>query len=111
MAAKQVDILIEQGATYAQDVELMINDVLVDLTTATIRGQIRRAFSDALPIETFTCTKVDAVNGKFNFGLTAVETAAITAGTYLYDIEVELSDGTVFRVLQGKAKVSAEVTK
>lgn len=111
MAAKQVDILIEQGATYVQEVELKINDVVLDLTNVTIRGQIRRAFTDALPTETFTCTKTDSVNGKFTFSLLASETTLLVPATYLYDIEVELQDGTVFRVLQGKAKVSAEVTK
>jgi hypothetical protein len=111
MAAKQVDILIEQGATFVQEVELKINDELLDLTNVIIRGQIRRAFNDALPTETFTCVKTDITGGKFTFGLLASETTLLIPATYLYDIEVELQDGTVFRVLQGKAKVSAEVTK
>ena len=111
MAAKVVDILIEQGATFAQEVELRINGLLVDLTTVTLRGQIRRAFTDALPTGVFTCTKTDALNGKFTFGLLASETTALVPGTYLYDVEIAFPDTTVFRVLQGKAKVSAEVTK
>lgn len=44
--------------------------------------------------------------------ITPAQTAALAAGTYVYDLELEeTSTGTVTRVLQGNLTVRAEVTK
>jgi hypothetical protein len=50
----------------------------IDLTEYSVRGQIRKAFSDASPIAEFLCSKVDDLAGKRNILLEA-ETTALTA--------------------------------
>ena len=43
--------------------------------------------------------------------LTAVQTAAIKSGRYVYDLQINAADGTVTRVLEGVITFRPEVTK
>lgn len=100
----------------------------IDLTDYSVRGQIRKAFSDATPIAEFVCSKVDDLAGKLNILLEAETTAALSAcrssvdstnyasadksGQYLYDVEIYKGNPEiVYRVIQGIIFVDAEVTK
>jgi hypothetical protein len=45
------------------------------------------------------------------FNVTDTVTAAIEAGIYVYDLEVETAGGVTSRWVYGKVNLSAEVTK
>ena len=119
MAAAKLDLLIEQGSTFSY--ELTINNpgtplVPIDLTAWTFTGQVRKTFDAATVVATFTFVKADQTTdpGKVVMSLTAVQTSAIPAlkklTDYVYDIEAVYST-TTKRLLEGKATLSAEVTR
>jgi hypothetical protein len=43
--------------------------------------------------------------------LTATQTAALTAGNYVYDLELVSGAGVVTRLVQGNVTVTAEITR
>lgn len=113
--AEQFDIEILQGDSF--DWEITIQDatgVPLNLTTYDIRGMGRKAYTDVLPSFTFVCTK-DANQtlntGKVIVTLDATTTAAISKGSYKYDIEVYTAGGSVKKIYKGVAIVLAEATK
>lgn len=126
MSAAVQPIAIEQGATFLMT--LFIKDstgAAIDLTGHTFRGKIREKVNDVAAIASFTFDVLDqmvtATKGKVNVSLSATVTAGITLPNQeqakrkptvmLYDIESEISGGTVYRWLQGEAEISPEVTK
>jgi hypothetical protein len=113
--AEQMDIEILQGDSF--DWEITVEDIngdLLDLTNFNVRGMGRKQYSDTLPTWTFVCTKDPdqvANTGLVRVTLTAVVTAAITKGTYKYDIEVYTAGGMVKKIYRGNAVVAPEATK
>ncbi len=122
----------KQGCTWSCTITLnqygVDPPVPVDLTEYSIRGQIRKAYSDATSLAEFTCTKVDDLAGKLNILLEAETTAALIAckipvdatnyanadksGQYVYDVEIyKGTPEVVYRTIQGIIFVDAEVTK
>ncbi|MFM2053614.1 MAG: hypothetical protein RL456_1651 [Pseudomonadota bacterium] len=118
---QRLDLLIRQGATLGPFPCTMTNPdaTPVNLTGATIRGQIRKKPADAAVIASFDVTVTDATAGKYTFGLTATATAAITAGAdvtkpeslYVWDMELEDAAGRVTPLFWGDARVHREVTR
>jgi hypothetical protein len=121
MAAGRYDLTIEQGATFSRQVTWQNEDgSAVNLTGYALAGKLRRKTSDQQAIATFTCTITNAGNGIFTFSLTATQTASLPVAysqtsekellECVYDIEASIS-GTVYRLLEGVAYISPEVTK
>lgn len=116
MTAAQHDIAIEQGATFRLNLVWKdSNDVPVDLTGYIARMQVRGSFSDA-NIQLNLTTE----NGAIVLGGAAGTIAVTAAATFtddikiragVYDLELQASDGTVTRLVQGKVKISPEVTR
>lgn len=106
--------------------------------TAGARGKIRKYYTSVTSTEDFTITvlnktgvlaaiaagtchitvaeiaalKLDAVGSCYLLvRLTAVETAAVTKGNYVYDIEVEDLTGFVFKPYMGACEVLPEATR
>lgn len=104
------NIFIDQGTTFS--LSLSVNDQngdLKDLTGYTVAAQMRRSYY------TTTSTNFTAVvslpeDGEVTISLTAVQTSAIKAGRYVYDIEIT-GDGETLRVLEGIVVINPEVTK
>lgn len=122
MAAGNLDLHIEQGATFQRQLTLKDSGgTPVDLTGRTFRGKVKDNIQGDL-VATFSFTLLDQITdtGKVLITLTAAETAAIpvpkgknatrTSEDYIYDVEMVLTGGEVERVIQGKITVSAEVT-
>lgn len=84
----------------------------VDLTGATARMQIRAQIGGAVLLELTTENDGLAITGPGTITRTisATQTAGLTWTDGVYDLEVEYSDGTVQRYLQGAVTVSREVT-
>lgn len=121
MSSGRYDFTIEQGATFTR--EITWQDSLgspIDLTTYTITGKLKRRTSDLVAVVSFTCAVTNAANGIFTVSLTSTQTSQLptlygpTAEKesleLVYDIEAS-NGSTVYRLLEGIAKVSPEVTK
>lgn len=116
MTAATHDFTIEQGVTLSKS--FIWKDsagVAVNLTGYTARMQIRREVNATTTYLSATNTNgklvIDAANGKITLSLTDEETSAFTWPTGVYDLEVEASDGTVTRLVQGTITISQEVTR
>lgn len=108
------DFDLLQGTTFLRQYTVLdpATGLALDLSNYAVRGQ-GRAIVPNNPTKLFdlTCTITDAVNGEFLVSLTAAETAALTAPSIAYDIEVEDPNGIVLRVVQGTMTLSLEATR
>ena len=117
MTPGRLDRLIYQGATFRRILRLQDRlGAAIDLTGCIVRMQIRQAITDALPLIDLTETNnraiiTDATNGEITLTIEAEDSASLDFVKGFYDVEVEYSDGTVDRVLEGKVKLSKEVTR
>ncbi len=103
------NIVIDQGTTFSLDVNLTNDDTSAkDLTDYTVTSQLRKSY-EATTATDFTTAKVNNT-GKITISLTAVQTAALKAGRYVYDIEIASSSETL-RVLEGLVTVTPNVTR
>lgn len=120
----QLDLLIRQGATFGSITTTVKNSVTqapVDLNGYTIRGQIRKTASGMLQEGAVASSQIiDAEQGIFAFWFTAEATRALVADSvsedapasqYVWDMEMESSDGMVQALMYGDVKVFREVTK
>ena len=105
------DLTLWQGDTWSIDVTVYgANGVVLDLTGYTLRAQLRKKYTDALPSATFTATASDPTTGIINLILSATDTAALTKGTYVYDVEIE-KNSVVYKPVGGRIVVMPEATK
>lgn len=118
-----LDLKLRQGASFGPIVGQLKNADLtpINLTGYLFRAQMRKSADD--PLSTglaFTCSVIDAVNGKFSFELSDEDTSGLTVdpvsmdaldSTYVWDLEMESPTGKVTALLYGKVNVFREVTK
>ena len=69
----------------------------VNLTGATISGKA----GDVI----LTCSLVNAVNGQFNFGLSALQTSTMKVGVNTIEVQVTYADLTVQTLFTGNINV------
>ena len=134
---EQLDLLVRQGATFGPlrfQMKSPDGSVLpeaadppipeaswqpVNLTGCTIRGQIRKKPSDVDPVATFTVDITAPLEGRYQIGLSAAQTAAIDTGAtlaapgsaFVWDLELEDSLGRVIPLYFGDVRVFREVTR
>jgi hypothetical protein len=118
MPAGEVDIYIEQGATWSLPLlwrEPDPSTTPIDLTGYTARMHIRKKITD-----TEYSVELTTENGGITLGgaagtilllITAEESTTIAIKTGVYDLELIANDGTVTRLLQGAVEVNQEVTR
>jgi len=105
---------LPQGSTWDDVWTLKIAGTPYDLTGCTARLQFRKApTSDttALSITSSSGITLGGAAGTVTFNVADTTTAAIEAGVYVYDLEIETAGGVTSRWVQGKVNVSAEVTR
>jgi hypothetical protein len=109
------DLTIVQGATFRRGWEWRPGNVPMDLAGCTARMQIRAEIdSEDVLLELTTENgriTLGAESGAIDLRIEAEDTAAIAWDSGVYDLEIELSDGTVERFAQGSVVVSPEVTR
>lgn len=110
MAAK-ANIVIDQGTTYETTITLEDDTgVVYDLTGYTGAAQLRKHYTSTS--QTAFTVAIAAANGEITLGLTANATANLASGRYVFDVEVtKTSSGEVFRILEGIATVTPNVTR
>ena len=127
MAAGKYSFTIEQGATV--DFEIAYKDSSgnpIDLTGYQARMQLRPGpGSDVLYISLSSSLAVDGTglnlsgsgglkpptSGTIGVYISAVSSSQLSFDLASYDLELASSDGTVTRILEGKVKLSQEVTE
>lgn len=108
------DWIVPQGTSFPIRMRYMVDGGPLDLSGATIRGSLKKAFNSQPSI---TCTLgndkafLDTATGFFGLNIEPDDTSALEATIYHYDIEVVLPSGDTTRAMQGKITLTPEVTK
>ena len=105
-----VNLTIDQGCTFEKVITAQNSaSGNVTISTGTCAAKMRKSYSSSNNVATFT-TSVTGSN--CTISLTATQTAALSPGNYVYDVEYTQSDETtVERLAQGIITISEEATK
>jgi hypothetical protein len=109
-----VDLVCPQGATFKRSLTLRINNRLVNLSGYTARMQVRESYDSPaylLSLTTASGITLGGSLGTIDLRISDAETSSTRAGTYVYDLEIISPDSDVTRLIQGKFKVTPEVTR
>lgn len=119
MAAGELDIVIEQGATFQKRLTWVDNQVPavpIDITGYTARMQLRTAKDEPdPPIIELTDGNgriiLGGVNGTIDLLIDCADTSALIDEFGVYDLEVESPGGVCTRLVEGSFELSLEVTR
>lgn len=105
------NLFVDAGADYSNIITVTAaNGAALNLTGYTVKSQMRKSYQSSTAYS-FTPTIYDAANGKIRLQLTAVQSEAIPAGRWLYDVEITSSSGTKTRVVEGIVTVNPQITQ
>ena len=104
---------IDQGSTYSKPITVYQDDgtTIQNLTGYTASSQLRKNYTSTAYTTILATIQTPATNGVIVISLTAVQTAALKSGRYVYDLQIAAADGTVTRVIEGVLTLRPEVTK
>ena len=110
------DNAIQQGATFTKSFAWKNSGgVPINLTGYTAQMQVRKSVtSPDVIVELSTLNGAIVLGGAAGtvvLSLTALQTAAITAKSGVYDLELKTAGGEVTRFLSGSVEISHEVTR
>ncbi len=112
MTAATYDLVVDQGSDFAIDLTITEGGSAKNLTGYSGRAQMRSTHASSSVAATFTCSVVNATAGTMKMELSASTTTGITAGRYVYDLEIYTSsDAIVKRLIQGSVTINPEVTR
>ena len=109
-----LDLDLYQGATFSYVLTWEVGGDPVNLTSYTARLQARAtpdATSTALSLTTGSGIALGGALGTITLTRSAAQTAALTPGRYLYDLELESAGGVVTRLVEGELTIHPEVTR
>lgn len=108
MAAK-VNIVLDQGTTFNTSFSFSNDDdVSIDFSSYTANSQIRKSYTSSTA---YTFTVGLGNNGIITLSMNAATSSTITAGRYLYDLEVQDANGVRSRLVEGIVTVTPEITR
>lgn len=108
--ATKANLVIDQGSTFSADLNLTDeNGDVLDLAGYTANSQIRKWYTSTSASAEFT-TDINVPEGIVTLSLTAEETGNLTAGRYVYDVEIN-NGSTVSRIVEGIVTVTPQVTR
>lgn len=125
MAAKTLNITIEQGATFTRQfgwynpiagtTEPDLDSPVV-ITGYTARMQLRTTYAASTYVLSLTSSPaagitITGASGLVDVTITDEQTTVIEARDYVYDLELESPGGVVTRLVEGTATVTPEVTR
>ncbi len=107
---RTVNLVLDQGCTFEKVITAQNSTGgNVTISSGTTAAKMRQSYHSSNNITTLT-TAISGSN--VTISLTATQTASVSPGNYVYDIEYTQSGGTVVeRVAEGIITVSAEATK
>lgn len=107
--ANKVNIVIDQGTTF--NTTFIIHnssDEPIDFTSYTANSVMRKSYSSS---NSFVFGVALSSNGQVSLSMSANTTTSITAGRYVYDVEVEDNSGVRSRIVEGIVTVTPQVTR
>ena len=105
------NLTVDQGTTFSANIDVSDESGNVqNLTGYSVAGQIRKSY-DSSSYTAFTASVTNAAQGTINISLAPTVTNGMTAGRYVYDVEITSSGGVVTRVLEGQVEVTPGVTR
>jgi len=106
---------IEQGATYRHTLYWkQKNGNAVNLTGCTAKLQVRESINSTVLVELSTFNNrisIIPIEGKIVLYISDEDTTLLSAASAVYDLEVYMSNGDTFRLVEGRILIKAEVTK
>lgn len=107
--ATKANLVIDQGSTFSTDLSLTDeNGDALQLSGYSANSQLRKWYTSTNAVSFSTSINVDS--GVISLSLSDTQTSSLTAGRYVYDVEI--SDGlTVSRVVEGIITVTPNVTR
>ena len=108
MPAAQYDLVIDQGSDFEISIAIEEDGSPMVLTGYTARASMRPNYESGT-VHNFTASITDST---VKLEMAHTTTDDITSGKYVYDVEIfHTGNYTVTIILQGKAKVTREVTR
>jgi hypothetical protein len=107
--AQKINIVVDQGTTF--NTKFIINDVNddpINFTGYTGDSQIRKSYTSAA---SYSFSVLLNSIGEVYLAMSANTTGSISAGRYVYDVEVEDTAGTRSRIIEGIVIVTPQVTR
>lgn len=109
------DISINQNATFKMSIQLTdVNGSPLNITSWSFSGSIKENVTDPdPPLLFFTTSIADPSQSVVNISLTPAQTTMLSKTAYVYDViatNYSTTPDEVYRVLQGKIKVSLGIT-
>lgn len=115
MQPGSLDFLMPKGSTFSRTLTWKVSGSPVNLTDYTARMQARTShISGTVVLDMATSNgkiTLGGTAGTITLSLTASETAAITAQSLSYDLELVSVGGVVTRLVEGQIVLTPEVTR
>ena len=112
MSAGTYNLIIDQGADFALDLVIKQGGTALNLSNYSGRAQLRTSVDASSVSATFSVTVTNAANGALKMQLPAATSSGISAGQYVYDLEIfTANDSIVKRIIQGDVTLTPEVTR
>lgn len=108
--AVYANLIVDQGSSFISTVG--VEDSTggeFNLTGYTARAQLRRTYKSRSKYD-FEASISSPSTGDIELKMPAVTTGALTAGRYVYDVEIVSPEGEVTRVVEGQLEVMPRVT-
>jgi hypothetical protein len=113
MPGGYVELYIDQGTTFADTIHLTsdVTGANMNLSGYSARSQMRRSHYSQNASANLTCTIATPNSGQIAITLTSANTANLSPGKYVFDLEIESSTGVVTRPIEGVIVVTPGVTR
>ena len=107
-----VNFSIDQGADFSKEFTVTTDgSTAYDISGLTLQSQMRKSYDSSSAAATFTASVVTGSSGIYKLVLSNSTSASISAGRYVYDVELILADSTIEKVHYGIVTVNPEATK
>lgn len=105
------NLFIDQGTDFSVTVDVTDSaGAILDLSGYTASAQIRKTYTSSSASASFS-TSISELAGQVTLSLTDTQTAGLSGGRYVYDLNIESSGGVKTRVIEGQAIVTPGVTR
>ena len=105
------NLYVDAGSTYSNIITVSAsNGQPLDLTGYTVASQMRKSYGSSTSYN-FTASLYNALTGKVRLQLTDIQSQAIPAGRWLYDVEIKSPSGSVTRVVEGIVTINPQITQ
>ena len=110
MASAVSNLLVYQGSDFNIDFTVENdNGTEFDMTGYTVASMIKKHYTSSSSV-TVTAVMTPVTAGRVQLSLNAVQTTAMKAGRYVYDVVITSPSGLKTRVLEGTVSVLEGVT-